>query len=181
MTCIIGLRTKEGIFIGGDSAAAEGWNIYATALKKVFLYRSSRFLIGYTSSFRMGQLLQYKLKMAAQGEQGDLEYMVTVFVDAVRQCFKEGGFAKVENSQEEGGEFLVGYKDNLYVIYSDFQVNVSRDDYFAVGCGAHYAKGSMWATQQQEPEARIINALEAASHFSNGVCPPYYVEILRPR
>ena len=177
MTCVVGLKAKEGVFIGSDSAATEGWNIYASVLQKVFF--CGKFLIGYTSSFRMGQLLQYKLKLTEQCGLDDLEYMVTVFADAVRHCLKEGGFAKVENSQETGGDFLVGYRGHLYIVNSDFQVNMSHDGYFAIGCGAHYAMGSMWETEQQNPEVRIINALKAAGHFSNGVCPPYYTEVLR--
>lgn len=174
LTCIVGLETETGIIIGGDSAAANGWDIHASRLKKVF--KQGEFLIGYTSSFRMGQLLQYKLSVEQQkNEQSDLEYLATTFIDAVRECLKEGGFRTVENEQESGGQFLVGYKGKLYAVDSDFQVNSSVDGFMAVGCGASFALGSMWSNQNLSPKKRVKKALKAAGHFSNGVCGPYRV------
>lgn len=177
MTCIVGLEQNGKVYIGADSAAATNWEIYQTRLNKVF--RCGGFLIGYTTSFRMGQLLQYKLDVEPQGEGiGDLEFMATIFVDAVRKCLSDGGFTKVENSQEEGGSFLVGYKGNLYAIDSDFQVNTYRDGYHAVGCGAKFALGNMHGTKGKKAKRRIKNALMAAGHFSNGVCEPYFIEAI---
>ena len=59
MTCIVGLETPNGIMMGCDSAAVGGGNIFTTRLKKVF--KRGKFLIGYSTSFRMGQVIQYKL------------------------------------------------------------------------------------------------------------------------
>lgn len=168
MTCIIGIETEKGILMGCDSAAASGWDVHATRLKKVF--RRGEFLIGYTASFRMGQLLQYKLNVGPQGsEQDDLEYLATTFIDAVRECLKNGGFAKVENERQEGGQFLVGYRGRLYEVDSDFQVNSSQDGYMAIGCGAPYALGNLYSNK-----GNMLTALEAAEHFSNGVRRPFY-------
>lgn len=181
MTCIVGLEVENGVIIGGDSAAPSGWDIYTTRLPKVF--RLGNFIVGYTTSFRMGQLLQYRLKVEPKTEgQNDIEYMVATFIDAVRACLKEGGFAKVENEQEEGGQFLVGYNGRLYEVHADFQVNSSENGYHAVGCGANYALGSLWTSRDWlDPAFRVNQALKAAGHFSNGVRPPYYTEFLPTR
>lgn len=183
MTCIVGLETRDGVLMAGDSAAVGNNDRYATRLTKVF--RRGEFLIGYTTSYRMGQLLQYRLLVDPQAdEQTDLEYMATTFIDAVRTCLKEGGFAKVENAQEEGGSFLVGYKGKLYEVASDFQVNSSRYGYMAIGSGADVALGSMWTSlrligdREAKPDVVVISALEAAEHFNNCVYPPYYTEFL---
>jgi len=174
MTCIVGLETDQGVIIGADSAASAGWDGWVTRLKKVF--RRGDFLIGYTSSFRMGQLLQHSLIVEPQKEgQEDLEFLVTTFIDAVRTCLKDGGFVKVENLVEEGGRFLVGYRGKLYVISSDFQVNSSRDGYQAVGCGASYALGNLFNSKAQPAKTRVRQALKAAAHFSNGVCGPFNI------
>jgi ATP-dependent protease HslVU (ClpYQ) peptidase subunit len=174
LTCIIGLETTGGVIIGGDSASSSALEIEKTRVKKVF--RRGRFLIGYTTSFRMGQILQYQLEVTKQvDEQSDLEYLSTTFIDAVRKCLKVGGFRKTENEQEEGGEFLVGYKDKLYTVYSDFQVNTNADGFAAIGCGASYALGNMWGSSNKRPEKRIKQALKTAGHFSNRVCGPYHV------
>lgn len=64
MTCIIGLIKNKKVYIGGDSAGVDGLNITIRKDSKVF--KINKFIIGYTSSFRMGQLLRFKLKINNQ-------------------------------------------------------------------------------------------------------------------
>jgi len=180
MTCIIGMIQDGKIYLGGDSAATDNWDTRVTRLKKVF--RRGEFLIGYTSSFRMGQILQHHLDVRPQESTEDNEhYMVAGFVEAVRECLKQFAYTKIEHSKEEGGSFLVGYNGGLYNVMSDFQVNFYHDAYDAIGVGAQYALGAMRVLGEMvTPEARIYRALGAAAYFSNGVCAPFYVEVLEP-
>jgi len=175
LTCIIGLETDNGVIIGGDSGSSDGYDIHVTRLKKVF--KQGKFLIGYTSSFRMGQILQYRLEVDPQKkDQNDLEYLATTFIDAVRKCLKEGGYKKVEHEQESGGTFLVGYKKRLYTVDSDFQVNSNSDGFWAIGSGKDFALGCMLMNKSLSPKKRIKQALKAAGHFSSSVCGPYHVK-----
>ena len=52
MTCIVGLIDGRRVWMGGDSAGVSGLDITVRADAKVF--RNGDFLIGFTSSFRMG-------------------------------------------------------------------------------------------------------------------------------
>lgn len=172
MTCIVGLVDNGSVYIGGDSAGVSGLSISIRADEKVFT--NGQFIMGFTTSFRMGQLLRYKFDPPQQtGKQGDMEYMVTSFIDAVRECFKENGFGDKEATK--GGTFLVGYKGGLYTINSDYQVGIPADDYDAVGCGSDLALGALHATKGMLPTKRIKTALEAASAFSAGVAPPFHI------
>jgi len=175
MTCIVGVATKDGsVYLGGDSAGAAGWEIRIRADEKVFV--NGQFVFGFTSSFRMGQLLRYKLHPPEQPDKmPDHEYMATLFIDAVRGCLKGGGFAKKDNEAEEGGSFLVGYHGKVYEIGSDYQVAINADGYAAVGCGAQIALGAMYTTPDGDPETRLLTALAAAERFSNGVRGPFTV------
>lgn len=173
MTCIVGLEHDGHVYMGGDSASASGWDVNRTRLNKVF--KIGEIIIGYTSSFRMGQLLQYGLKLDKQTCGDDLEYMATTFIDAVRECLGEGGYKKVDNNRESGGIFLVGYRGIVYSVYSDFQVNSSSDGYTSCGAGESFALGSLFETIYCEPEERIERALVTAAHFSGGVCSPFIV------
>jgi ATP-dependent protease HslVU (ClpYQ) peptidase subunit len=173
MTCIVGLVDETGVYMGADSSSASGWEVRSTKLPKVF--KIGEFTIGYTTSFRMGQLLQHKLQVKPQGEETDIAYMVSSFVEAVRNCLKEHGFSKVENNKEEGGAFLVAYRGNLYSIHDDFQVNEMTDGLDACGCGREYALGAMRASEHQPPKDRIEQALSIAAYFSGGVLPPFVV------
>jgi ATP-dependent protease HslVU (ClpYQ) peptidase subunit len=172
MTCIIGLIDNGNVYIGGDSAGVSGLSVTIRADEKVF--QNGPFIFGFTSSFRMGQLLRYKFDPPAQTvNQGDMEYMVTSFIDAVRQCFAANGFG--DKDATRGGTFLAGYKGKLYNIDSDFQVGIPSDNFDAVGCGAELALGAMFATENMKPEDRITTALGAASYFSGGVAPPFRI------
>lgn len=173
MTCIVALEYEGKVYMGGDSAAVAGWDIQATANPKVFLVGD--FLIGYTSSFRMGQLLQYNLTIPENIDGDDMRYLVTKFIPAVRECLKEGGYTKVDNSREDGGYFLVGYRGRAYKVANDFQITRMANGFIATGCGEGYALGALAAVEIVDPEKAVIRALEVAGMFSNGVCSPYYV------
>jgi len=175
MTCIIGLVSKGKVYMGGDSAGAAGWTVRAVRSPKVF--KVGPFIIGYTTSFRMGEILQYHLNVQPQDGESDHEYMVRQFAEAVRATLKDHGFAKVENNVEEGGTFLVGYHGHLYSVDDDFQMTEHSDGYDACGCGQEFALGAMMALEGLElkPKERIRRALKIAAHFSGGVLPPFHI------
>jgi len=142
------------------------------------VFTNGEFIFGYTSSFRMGQLLEHEFTPPTpyEGEKG-MGYMVKRFIPAVRQLMKDGGYQETHNGQEWGGTFLVGYRGQLYEIENDYQVARVRQAYHACGCGQDLALGSLHATEQFDlsPKERITMALEAASEFSAGVRGPYSV------
>lgn len=180
MTCIVGMAHRGTVYIGADSASVAGWTSRITKLPKVF--KKGPFLIGYTTSFRMGQLLEHALHVPSQsGERDDMKFMVTVFVEQVRLLLKERGMAKIESGAESGGQFLVGYKSRLYSVQSDFQVNEMADCFDAVGSGAEYALGALSALTALAPPARLKRALAISAHFNMGVCAPFFVRSLPRR
>lgn len=172
MTAIVGLVHKGKVYIGGDSAGSTPYTVTDRLDEKVFI--NGPFVIGFTTSYRMGQLLRYSLSVTPPA--GDpFKYMVTTFVDAVRDCLKAGGYAKKESDTETGGSFLVGHKGRLFYIDADYQVGEHRDGYCACGSGAEAALGSLYSTPTLKPVARLTRALEAAEHFYPGVRGPFLV------
>jgi ATP-dependent protease HslVU (ClpYQ) peptidase subunit len=172
MTCIVGLVDKGDVYIGGDSAGVSGLSISIRADEKVF--GNGPFVMGFTTSFRMGQLLRYKFSPPAQTvHQNDMEYMVTGFIDAARLCFSTNGFGDKDGTV--GGTFLVGYKGSLYTIEGDYQVGKSQGAFDAVGCGSDLALGSLYSTEGLPAEKRVNIALAAAATFSAGVAPPFTI------
>ena len=175
MTCIVGLEHNGKVTIGGDSAGTNGW-LQQTIRADMKVFPIEEFAFGFTSSFRMGQLLRYKLHPPPFPENVDLEsYMVTIFVDQVRQTLKDGGFAEKQHEVERGGCFLVGIRGCLFTVDSDYQVGRSVDGYAAAGCGDDLALGALYATSLSNRSARwrLQTALEAAAKFSAGVAPPF--------
>jgi len=176
MTCIVGLKDADGaVTMGADSASVAGYNIRLRSDPKLF--QKDGLLVGFTSSFRMGQLLRFKLSVPlCEPAKDALEYMVSDFVEAVRACLKRGGYAKVEDNIERGGVFLVGRMGRLFEIEGDYQVGEVADAYSAIGCGQDFALGSLYVTEGQPPENRVRTALETAAYFSAGVRPPFLIE-----
>lgn len=192
MTCIVGVVSRESVYVGGDSAGVGGWDLTVRRDAKVF--RNGPFLMGFTTSFRMGQLLRYGLNVRgserydphqpALGECGPgvdpFRYMVTEFVDAVRTLLKAGGFAVKDKEQESGGTFLVGFRNRLFRVDSDFQVGESADGIDAVGAGAAVALGSLHTSGKMMPEIaaerRVTLALEAAERLNGAVRGPFVIE-----
>ena len=181
MTCIAGVKHKGRVWIGGDSAGCASWDITIRRDAKVF--RNGPFVIGFTSSFRMGQLIRYAFKPPRLPESiDDLDrYMVVDFVGGLRQCLKDGGWAERKDEQEKGGFFLVGIHDRLFKIEADYQVGEAADAYDACGCGEGYAKGALFtADENADPFTRITRALDAAAHHSNGVHGPFVILSTNP-
>lgn len=177
MTCIVGfLDNKTGkVTIGADSAGVAGLDI--SIRKDVKLFKNKDFIIGCTSSFRMIQLLRFKFKPPHIDDKEIYEYMCTDFVDAIRECFKNGGFITKDKEVETGGVFLVGYKNRLFCIQSDFQVAETLNGMDACGCGESYALGALYILSEYDlpSEDKILKSLETASSFSAGVAKPFHV------
>lgn len=176
VTCIVALRAPDGrIVMGADSAGVSGYDLRVRADGKVF--RNGPFLIGFTSSFRMGQILRFASLPEQPDDVADERFMCTTFIDAVRHALKEGGCATRESEAESGGQFLVGYKGTIWSVQSDYQVARSVDPFNACGCGESYAIGALAIMDEAiDPAERVRKALEVAERYSAGVRGPFFVQ-----
>jgi len=170
MTCVAGIVSNGVIHLAGDSACVTGIDITIRKDKKVF--ENGEFVIGFSGSFRMGQILKYDFIPPKIKDSDLMSYMVRMFVPAVLKCFNDKGV----NYQESDGCFLVGVRGCLFSIDSEFQIGENLCGYAAIGCGESYAYGSLFTSSEDHtlnPEWRLQKALEAAAEFSGGVCAPF--------
>lgn len=173
MTCIVGVVKGSTVTIGADSAGVDGWEVTSRSDSKVFL--RGDYLVGFTTSFRMGQLIRYVFEPPAPDDRDQLEFMVMAFIPALRTCLEAGGFGKVEHGVATGGGFLVGVRGRLFEVGQDYQVGESHHGYGAVGSGSSVALGALAVTARYEPEKRVRAALEAAQRHNMGVRGPFVV------
>lgn len=177
MTCIVGLVDDGKVYIGGDSAGVAGLDYEIREDEKVF--RKGKMVFGFTSSFRMGQILRYSFDIPDHDpRKNDFEYLCTTFVDALITCFKNKEYAKVDNGVVSGGFFLVGYKGSLYQVQSDFQVSRVKRPYDACGCGESYALGALHVMNKEKdktPKDKVTFSLVTAEAFSAGVRSPFNI------
>ena len=188
MTCIVGIRHNNLITVGGDSAGVAGLDLEVRADEKVFSKldeHNNEWLFGFTSSFRMGQLIRYALELPdisevdLEDEEDINKFMVVSFVDSIRKCFEKKGWLRTKADREYGGAFVVGVKGRLFVIEDDFQVAIPASGFTAVGCGEMQALGSLYTTEvlskPVDSKKRAQLALEAAEAYSGGVRSPFVI------
>ncbi len=188
MTLIIAYVDEENktTYIGADSSGIKGDTKYIQKNPKVFYnHHNFKFLIGFTSSFRMGQILQYNLippdipKLML--ERDELErYMVTDFIEEVRSTFDDYGYLqRFEDGDDKGGVFFVAYENKLFLIDGDFHVSSFTINYAAIGCAEPEAMGSLSTIErlnpQMHPEDKIKLAFTVAHKHTTCVYNPYIV------
>jgi len=176
MTCIAGYQKDGEVWLGGDSAGVAGLHVNLRKDTKVF--KRKGIIFGFTSSFRMGQLIRYALKIPKHpSNMTDIRYLQTKFLPQLMSCLTENKYTEVKNNTAIGGTFLMAYHGKLYCVYGDFQIAEPLGDFLAVGCGEPYAFGSYWTNRRHGRQGRDIvkDALEAAAHYSGGVRPPFHI------
>jgi len=183
MTCVVAMITKFGVVMGADSAGVSNYDVQIRADEKIFI--KNKMIFGFTSSFRMGQILRYDLEIPKHAKgMDDYEYMVAQFIPAVRKCLFDGGFLTKNNNNEMGGVFLVGYKKKIYKVEADFQVGRRVEKYDVCGSGEDVALGSLYTTtntanwRKRHPSEAIKIALQAAARFKTTVAGPFKIREL---
>lgn len=175
MTCIVGLKHDGKVYIGGDSLASNGQTKVVREDKKIFKPYPN-IVSGFTTSYRMGQLLMYNEEIFE--EVSSHRSMVNDFIPRLQVLFDSSGYRRnFDSGEKEGGVFLIGINSLLYKIDSDFHVAVTSNDFDTCGCGEEFALGSLHSTEglSMNPLKRIELALEAAERFSTGVQRPFYI------
>ncbi len=180
MTCIVGYidKKKKEIVMGADSIASDGFTKNKIYTPKVF--RKGKFIIGYTSSFRMGQLIQYKFKTPVhkKGISTD-KYLSTIFIDKLMKCFKDSGYSTVFNNTETGGTFLVGYDGRLFRVQNDNSILEVNEEYASCGSGVYHALGALYVMNKIKNNIsinnKVLSALESAEYNVTTVSSPFTI------
>ncbi len=171
MSCVIGLLSDGNLYMGADGiATTEDGEKRPVICNKLFT--NKQYLMGYTGSIRHGQLVGPRFF--------DPPENVYDLSDKMREIFVEKGAVLVTDAgqQMHSSNFLIGCRGRLFEILIDFQFNEIMGNYTAIGSGAPYAMGSLYATMKwKSPTKRILNALDAASEFDRSCGKPYMVEV----
>lgn len=177
MTCIVGLIDDARVYIGGDRlATTDGGRKFHRTDEKVWK-KGPDMIFGAAGGGRGIQLLAYGSAIPPLKVGQDLkEYLTLDFVDAVKSALHQGGDLEVEDGIEVANiHFILGYDGRLFTFYGSFAFEEVMEKYTAVGSGAEFALGSLYATEDSDltSEERIEMALEAAEYFNAFVKGPY--------
>lgn len=173
MTATAGLVHKGRVYMAADSAGVAGHAITIRKDPKAFVNGS--YVIGFSGSFRGGQLMRFlDLPEPPRGRKLDA-FMVCDFTDALRESFDNAGFLETSSGVHgSDSHLLVGVRGRLFEIAPDFQAGESRDGYMAIGVGDDLVCGALYAMRNQDrpPREKLDIAIRAAAHHSGAVCAP---------
>lgn len=176
--------------MGGDAAAVNehhAVDIYSKS--KVFARLSDngkiKWLFGFTGSFRVGQIIKYKLQLPSllKYPKKDIEeILVCSFVDTIRLCLKKAGALKESDgvsSMASDASILIAVNGQLVILDQEFQVISLAKPYAAIGIGGDYAMGSLCSIGEHDaktdPVQRITLALNASHVHNAGIQKPFTI------
>lgn len=173
MTCIVALEANGRVYMGSDTFGSNGYTGRTNEAPKTFQNGSA--LIGYTTSFRMGQILQYGLVVPEESLTWDIDrWMAVDLMPAIRTAFEAHGWDRLNEGRAKGGEFLFSIHGRCYAVQADYSFLRSPLGEYAIGSGKDYALGSLHATRDwAKPKQRVAAALAAAAEHVVSVDGPF--------
>lgn len=169
MTCIVGFKTDNKVYLAGDSSAVELESQYSEVWVSPKVFKKQDCVFGYSGMFRVGQLLQYSFTLPTRHKESFEEYLITRFVPAFKRLLEKEGI-------KESWNLLIGHGSELYAIDSEYSVGVIRDSYMAIGFGRDYALGAMYLASRVALDLSVNDilklAIASAAHYSHTVREP---------
>lgn len=189
MTCIVGLKDKDTLWIGADSVGTRGNQSTVMASPKVF--RNGSFLFGCAGSPRHAQLLRSSLFNPPKqtDKQSDLEYLVVDVIGHIRKIFGDHGALRQYDTKTEqhDSEYLLAYGDRIWMLEPNFQVIDSVEPYLAAGSGRQYAQAVLGTLehnafgQKLTAKAKLEVALKEAARNDPYVQAPFHILSMKVR
>jgi len=175
MTLITAINENGNIHMCGDSIGSNGYTKLQMKHPKVF--KNGELLIGYTTSFRMGQLLEHTLTPPKHyDDETNTYYIINKLVPAIIKLFKEHQFLTKRDEEIIGGNFIIGYKGELWEIQNDFAALQTNQNYTAVGAGEAYAMGALATTTHMKPVERLQAVHKAVEEHCAMVAGPHHTQ-----
>lgn len=139
MTCIVAVKIKNEIVIGGDTLGSNGFK--KSHLKDCKVFTVGSFTIGYTSSYTMGQILEYLWTPPSRVEGISTKaYLVSRVIPSIRNCFTDHGFNCSSSGVDSGGEFILVYDNEIYKVQDDYAILQPDQPFASVGSGEYHAE-----------------------------------------
>lgn len=178
MTLIAAQMDKTGIvWMAADSLGSNSnGDRYIRKDKKIF--KKDGYLIGYTSSYRMGQIIEHKAKLPELPLNNRGNIHIVKVIDAIAESLYNNNYTMEKDNRHYGGEFIIGWHGRLYCIQSDFQYSTTAINYMCCGAGEDFGLGALHTAQKlkgsNEIEA-LLYAMRAGTKHNCFVAPPFIV------
>ncbi len=151
MTCIIAVGKDKDVYMAADTLGSNGHNNSRDANSKI-IKMDGGVLVGYSASYRLGQLLRYEFKIPSRrvGHLGDshMYYMITKFIPRLQVLF---GVNEYDMAKDEAS-LVVAFDGEVFLISHDLSVFQPMDGVMAIGSGAETAMGAYYGIDYLEKE-----------------------------
>jgi len=164
MTCIIGVKHENRIYMGSDSAITLHHGLIAATDTKIHKYFNC--LVGFSGPKSVPNLIDEEFKIfEGKFDSAHLNKIWRTLINCTpANCESELLIATNKNKLIWVGN-MASWR---YII----------ENYECIGNGAQIAKGAMEMSNyySNDPQERIIKSLEISNKFCTGVRPPFYIE-----
>jgi|SRR6478609_426017 len=181
MTCIVGLVSKDSVFLGGDRAATDG-GLGRTIIKEPKVFEKNYVGFGVCGLPKVMDAVQHAIELPPFNDGVDPKaYLVSEVVPTIREGLKKLECTQLHKGQQYfHGAMLIGFQGRLFLMEGNFQLVESSKGFAAVGSGQEPALGSLRSTKGN-PRDRLIDALEVSAENNAGVAPPFDVIEIKTR
>jgi len=180
MTCIVAIKTNEGVYFGCDTMVTCGHVKFSCETK---VFQNSHFIIGVAGSARLSQILQYNYKPSIIKKKQPIDnYIYEKMIPDLIKILETSKFLGFDNGCASfgGSSILFSLKNEIYSMDSMFSTLKCLDSFYAIGSGNEVALGVLKATEDLTPEIRIKKAIIAAGEISVG-CDSNFKIIFKPK
>jgi len=169
MTCIVGIKKDDKIYIGGDRRTTWGNEYLVTKQSKVF--KSENFIIGCCGDRRTSAVIKYVFKPPIFNEkiQSLESYLSGEFARELNKCFLENNTYDKKEPLTTSSGMVLGYKNRLFAVTGRLSFIEPVQDYICHGSGSWHASAVMDYLAKQsdgkfeDPEAVITEAIQIAA------------------
>lgn len=181
MTCVAAVIENDKIYMVSDLLLT--WDYSITKPEGKVFQKDNDYIVGCAGEIRTSQIMQYitKLPPLSDDIQDLKEFIITKVLKVIKKSFrKERVVNQNSNEDDLGGLFLIGIRNKLFIITSDYCV-LEFSKYAAIGSGASLALSSLFTSEQLNerynlnlsPNERLEYAIKSAHKFESTVGERY--------
>ena len=167
MTCCIAYKTNEKIYFAADSAGTDEDGVQETRSDPK-IFKIDNVLFATDSSFRMRDVLMYNLILPRKSRNETIDkYVRSKLISVIRNLLIDNGVCTKTDDCDQNcpGNILIGIKDKIYKIESDFQVGEVIRPYNAIGSGSREALAALDMYMLCKKPSCILNEFEIKDMF----------------
>jgi len=185
MTCIIGLKKDQHIYIGGDSCGSDQFSYRDCYLDRKVWKIGDQFIFGGSGSYRAIQILKTYLpydksflSKSKNWKKSPSTFMIRHFIPTIKKLFEQHDFSqKKDEKSEQSANLCIGFKNGLFLFGDEYDI-LEIKSFCTIGSGYQLSQGAMSVLIEDKnltPQQMIKKALTVTARHMGSVTPPFHI------